>query len=108
MGREIALLAIAEPGDFRVAAEAAKMAGVAGVWTPNFSVGVNVWWAALARVAKQLPNYDVEIVEVHHAQKKDAPSGTAKRAAELIAAATGVKKIVHGRDGITGPRGREI
>jgi 4-hydroxy-tetrahydrodipicolinate reductase len=83
-------------------------AGVAGVWTPNFSVGVNVWWSVLAKVAKALPEYDVEIVEAHHTQKKDAPSGTAARAAELIQKATGPAKLVHGRKGVTGPRGREI
>ncbi len=86
----------------------AAKAGVAGVWTPNFSVGVNVWWATLAKVAKALPGYDVEITEAHHSQKKDAPSGTAARAAELIQKATGPSKVVHGRSGLTGPRGREI
>jgi 4-hydroxy-tetrahydrodipicolinate reductase len=89
-------------------ARAAKKAKVAGVWTPNFSIGVNVWWAAVARVAKLLPDYDVEVVEVHHNQKKDAPSGTAKRAVELIQQATGVEQVVHGRSGMTGPRGREV
>jgi len=94
--------------DLKAVAGAAKRAGVAGVWTPNFSVGVNVWWAALSRLARALPDYDVEIVEAHHNQKKDAPSGTARRAAELIQKASGPAKLVHGRVGITGPRGREI
>jgi 4-hydroxy-tetrahydrodipicolinate reductase len=89
-------------------AHAAEKAGVPGVWTPNFSLGVNVWWAAVAKVAKLLPNYDVEVVEIHHGQKKDAPSGTAKHAVELVQQATGVDKLVHGRSGITGARGREI
>ncbi|MGH7340457.1 MAG: 4-hydroxy-tetrahydrodipicolinate reductase, partial [Candidatus Rokuibacteriota bacterium] len=53
-------------------AAVAKKAGVAGVWTPNFSVGVNVWWSLIAKAAKGLPGYDVEVVEVHHNQKKDA------------------------------------
>jgi 4-hydroxy-tetrahydrodipicolinate reductase len=86
----------------------AAKAGVAGVWTPNFSVGVNVWWATLAKVAKALPEYDVEITEAHHNQKKDAPSGTAARAAEMIQKASGPVRLVHGRTGLTGPRGREI
>lgn len=94
--------------DLERVARAAKKAGVAGVWTPNFSVGVNVWWAAVAKVAKLLPTYDVEVVEIHHGQKLDAPSGTAKRAVELVQQATGVDKLVHGRSGITGARGREI
>jgi 4-hydroxy-tetrahydrodipicolinate reductase len=86
----------------------ASKAKVAGVWTPNFSVGVNVWWSLLGSVARALPGYDVEIVEAHHNQKKDAPSGTASRAAELVQKATGPAKLVHGRKGTTGPRGREI
>ena len=94
--------------DLEKVAKTAAKAGVAGVWTPNFSVGVNVWWSVLARVAKALPDYDVEIVEAHHNQKKDAPSGTASRAAEVIQEASGPAKLVHGREGITGPRGREI
>jgi 4-hydroxy-tetrahydrodipicolinate reductase len=86
----------------------AAKAGVAGVWTPNFSVGVNVWWSVLDKVARALPGYDVEIVEAHHNQKKDAPSGTAARAVDVLQAASGPSKVVHGRQGITGPRGREI
>lgn len=94
--------------DLDKVARTAGKAGVAGVWTPNFSVGVNVWWSAVARAAAALPGYDVEIVEAHHNQKKDAPSGTAKRAVELIQKAGGPSKVVHGRQGVTGPRGREI
>lgn len=89
-------------------ARLAKKAGVPGVWTPNFSVGVNVFFAAVGHVAKALPGYEVEIVEVHHNQKKDAPSGTAKRAAEIVKRATGVEKTISGREGMVGPRGKEI
>jgi 4-hydroxy-tetrahydrodipicolinate reductase len=98
---------VAERDLEKVARTAAK-ARVAGVWTPNFSVGVNSWWSVLSQVAKALPGYDVEIVEAHHNQKKDAPSGTARKAAAVIQAASGPAKLVHGRQGITGPRGREI
>ena len=94
--------------DLEKVGKTAGKAGVAGVWTPNFSVGVNVWWSVLAKVAKALPGYDVEIVEAHHNQKKDAPSGTAARAAEVLKSAGAPSKVVHGREGITGPRGREI
>ncbi len=94
--------------DLKKVRQTAGKAGVAGVWSPNFSVGVNVWWSVLSKVAKALPGYDVEIVEAHHNQKKDAPSGTASRAAQLIQEASGPAKLVHGREGITGPRGREI
>lgn len=56
------------------------------VFSPNMSVGVNVVFKILADVAKVTgSDYDVEIVEVHHRHKKDAPSGTAKRMAEVLA-----------------------
>ena len=49
------------------------------LWAPNMSFGVNILDAAIGRIAKALADYDVEIIETHHAQKKDAPSGTAAR-----------------------------
>jgi len=55
------------------------------VFTPNMSVGVNVLFSILPEIAKRLgPDYSVEIVEAHHKAKKDAPSGTAKKMAEVI------------------------
>ncbi len=58
------------------------------VLSPNMSVGVNVLFELAQLAAKRLgPDYDVEVVESHHRQKKDAPSGTAKRLAEGLAAA---------------------
>jgi 4-hydroxy-tetrahydrodipicolinate reductase len=59
------------------------------VFTPNYSVGVNVMLALVASAARTLgPTYDLEIVEAHHRAKRDAPSGTALRLAEALAAAT--------------------
>src|SRR6185369_7004565 len=58
--------------------------------SPNMSVGVNVAFKVLADMARMLGDeYDVEIVETHHRFKKDAPSGTALRMAEVVAAALG-------------------
>lgn len=82
--------------------------GTSAVLTPNFSVGVNVFWRSCELLAKALPDYEVEIIELHHDKKKDAPSGTAKRAVEIISSATGVDKVVNGREGMVGARGREI
>lgn len=60
------------------------------VLAPNMSVGVNVLLKVLAVAAKALgDNYDVEIVEMHHRLKKDAPSGTAIRLAQVVAEALG-------------------
>lgn len=79
---------------------------------PNFSLGMNVLFQLVAEAARQLPGYDIEILESHHRFKKDAPSGSALRLAERAAAATGrdlAKTGVYGRKGITGERrGEEI
>jgi len=56
-------------------------------WSSNFSLGVNIFMAVnkyLAGIMNQFPNYNVEITEVHHTQKLDAPSGTAITLAEEI------------------------
>lgn len=56
--------------------------------SPNMSVGVNVLFELARLAAERLgPSYDAAVVESHHRQKKDAPSGTAKRLAEALAAA---------------------
>jgi 4-hydroxy-tetrahydrodipicolinate reductase len=63
---------------------------IRAVISPNMSVGVNVFFKSIEGMAKMLgDDYEVEIVEVHHIGKKDAPSGTAKRAAQIIAKALG-------------------
>ncbi len=79
---------------------------VPAVISPNFSVGVNVFWEVIRKVAELLP-YDIEILEIHHRFKKDAPSGTALKAADVIREVVGDKKIVTGRSGIC-PREDEI
>ncbi len=73
----------------------------------NFSPGVAVLEDLVARAARVLPDYDVEIVEAHHRHKRDAPSGTARRLGEAVAAARGgawAELAEHGRHGLTGPR----
>jgi len=87
--------------------KAIKENGVAAVISPNFSIGVNVFWGLLAEAAARLGDYDIEIIEAHHNQKKDAPSGTAMKAAEVISKTLGGKEFVYGRHGIS-PRQKEI
>jgi 4-hydroxy-tetrahydrodipicolinate reductase len=73
----------------------------------NMSRGVAVLAALVKRAAKALPDFDIEIVEMHHNRKVDAPSGTALLLGEAAAAARGIKlgeHAVRGRDGITGAR----
>lgn len=78
------------------------------VYARNMSVGVNVFIALVAEAARALgPDYDCEIVEAHHRNKVDAPSGTALAVGEAVAAARGRRLdevAVRGRDGHTGPR----
>ncbi len=87
-------------------AEAAKEIPI--VFAANFSVGVNaLFW--LTRQATRIlgPTFDLEVVEVHHRLKKDAPSGTARRLAEILAEARGLDYSAdarHGRDGLVGAR----
>lgn len=78
--------------------------------TPNMSVGVNLLFALCAKVAPILgDDYDIEVVEMHHNRKKDAPSGTARRLVEVLAQATGRdldRDVVYGRFGLPGARPR--
>ena len=68
--------------------EAAKAIPV--VFSPNMSVGVNLLFKMIADAAKVLgPEYAINIVEAHHAEKKDAPSGTAKELARIVKEAKG-------------------
>ncbi len=81
------------------------------VLAPNFSVGVNLCLKLLDTAARVLGDeFDVEVVEAHHRHKVDAPSGTALRMGEVVAAALGrdlAKVAVYGREGQTGARERE-
>ena len=89
-------------------ATAAAEIGV--VFAPNMSVGVNLCLKLLDMAARGLgDDVDIEVIEAHHRHKLDAPSGTALRMGEVVAAALGrdLKDCaVYGREGITGPRAR--
>ncbi len=89
-------------------AEEAAAHGAPVLFSANFALGVNVFWKACEMLASALPDYDFEIVEMHHNQKKDAPSGTAVKAIEAVQRGADVGAAVHGREGISGPRGNEI
>jgi 4-hydroxy-tetrahydrodipicolinate reductase len=93
-------------------AEKAKILGhqskIPIVWSSNYSTGVNTLFWLTRKAAEILgPAFDLEVVEMHHRLKKDAPSGTAKSLAEILAS---VRKqqldevIRHGRQGIVGER----
>ncbi|MGC8602415.1 MAG: 4-hydroxy-tetrahydrodipicolinate reductase [Desulfomonilaceae bacterium] len=75
---------------------------------PNMSMGVNLLFSLVKQVASSLgDNYDIEIIEAHHNQKKDAPSGTAAKLAEIVANSLGrnLDEVgVYGRYGMVGAR----
>lgn len=80
------------------------------VSSPNMSIGVNLLFRLAAEAARAVPGYDIEIVELHHNQKKDAPSGTAVKLSEVVAEALhrDMKDVgVYGRHGVPGARTRE-
>ncbi|HEY5791289.1 MAG TPA: 4-hydroxy-tetrahydrodipicolinate reductase, partial [Gammaproteobacteria bacterium] len=83
---------------------------IAIVFAPNMSVGVNLTFKLAELAARVLgDSVDIEIVEAHHRHKVDAPSGTALRLGEVVAAALGrdlAECAVYGREGRTGPRAR--
>jgi len=81
---------------------------VPAVFSPNYSVGVNVLFK-LAEALKVFPvGYDFSINEIHHTGKKDAPSGTAKKLGEIISNVRGYKKIISGREGISPRQPEEL
>jgi len=91
------------------AAVAAAARRIAVVQAPNFSPGVNLMLALAERMAAALPaaSYDAEIVEMHHRQKVDAPSGTALGLGRAVAHGRGVAfepLVESGRHGHTGAR----
>jgi 4-hydroxy-tetrahydrodipicolinate reductase len=94
-----------EAGKSAIAAAAGSLAIV---FSPNMSVGVNATFKLLEVAAAILASgYDVEIIEAHHRHKVDAPSGTALKMGEVVAAAQGkaLKDLaVYAREGVTGER----
>jgi 4-hydroxy-tetrahydrodipicolinate reductase len=73
--------------------------------SPNMSRAVNLLMRLVGEAAQALgQTADIEVVERHHRMKKDAPSGTALRLAEIAAQAAGIGKYVHGREGQVGER----
>ena len=77
------------------------------VFASNYSVGVNTLFWLTRKATRILQGYDVEIVEMHHHHKLDAPSGTARSLAEVVCEETGMeykKDVMHGREGMVGAR----
>ncbi|MDR1195135.1 MAG: 4-hydroxy-tetrahydrodipicolinate reductase [Endomicrobium sp.] len=89
-------------------AEASKEIPI--VSSPNMSVGVNILFKLVEEVAKLVPDYDIEMVELHHNKKKDAPSGTAAQLAHIAASAIGknINEVgVYGRKTVLAERKKD-
>jgi len=84
----------------------ALSAQIAMVWSSNFSTGVNIlFWLTRKTAEIAGANYDLEIVEMHHRLKKDAPSGTAETLVKILQEVRGNQLLErHGREGLTGER----
>jgi 4-hydroxy-tetrahydrodipicolinate reductase len=107
LGRPIVIGTTGLSGDQETAIrQAAERVPV--VWAANTSLGINLLFGLVEQVAARLgPEWDIEILEMHHRGKVDAPSGTALVLGRVAAAARGVAfedVAQRGRDGITGPR----
>jgi 4-hydroxy-tetrahydrodipicolinate reductase len=78
------------------------------VVAPNMSVGVNLLYRLVENASKILgDDFDVEIIETHHRFKKDAPSGTAARLADILARSKEGSTVIYGRKGLVGERPRK-
>jgi 4-hydroxy-tetrahydrodipicolinate reductase len=95
-----------EPHQVQLLKDAAKTIPV--LWSPSMSLAVNLTMQLAETAAKALAQHasgaDVEIIERHHRFKEDAPSGTALKFGELIAAQMNLTKSQHGREGRIGQR----
>ncbi|MBE7490283.1 MAG: 4-hydroxy-tetrahydrodipicolinate reductase [Planctomycetes bacterium] len=97
------------PAHFELLDQAAQEIPV--LWAANMSTGVNLLLGLVRQCAAALPeSYDIEIVEMHHRRKVDAPSGTALALLHAICAGNGRNAgevVRHGRSGHTGERTRQ-
>lgn len=84
-----------------------SVAGIPVVWAGNYSIGVNLLNSLVRRATRALgAGWDVELVEMHHRLKKDAPSGTAERLLEILREERKIaaSELRHGRSGLVGER----
>lgn len=93
------------PQEKAAISEAAKQIPI--VFASNYSVGVNTLFWLTRQATRILKDYDIEIVEMHHHHKLDAPSGTARTLCEIVCEETGMdpdRDVMHGREGLVGAR----
>jgi len=88
------------PGQ-RAEMEKAIQGHVPAVISTNFSIGMSIFQQLVRESARLLKEYDIEVIEAHHRNKKDAPSGTAKTLIQIIEEEAGARKKQYGREGMT-------
>jgi 4-hydroxy-tetrahydrodipicolinate reductase len=81
--------------------ETAIQGHVPAVISSNFSVGINIFWQLVRDAGRLLKDYDIEVLEAHHRNKKDAPSGTAKTILQILDEEAGPRQKMYGREGMT-------
>jgi 4-hydroxy-tetrahydrodipicolinate reductase len=74
---------------------------VPAVISSNFSVGMNIFWKLVRESARYLKDYDIELIEAHHRNKRDAPSGTATTILQILDEECGHREKIYGREGVT-------
>jgi len=109
-GKTLVIGVTGQDGDTRKAiAQAAEKTPV--VFSANYSIGVNtLFWLTRKAVEILGTDFDLEVVEMHHRLKKDSPSGTARRLAEILAEGRNLayeKNVRHGREGMVGERSHD-
>lgn len=85
----------------RAEMEKAILGHVPAVVSTNFSIGMNIFQQLVRESARLLKDYDIELIEAHHRNKKDAPSGTAKTLLQVIEEEAGSREKMYGREGMT-------
>lgn len=85
----------------RAEMEKAIKGHVPAVISTNFSIGMSIFQQLVRESARLLKEYDIEVIEAHHRNKKDAPSGTAKTLIQIIEEEAGPRKKQYGREGMT-------
>jgi 4-hydroxy-tetrahydrodipicolinate reductase len=80
---------------------AAMTGKVPAVFSPNYSVGINILFKLAEALKAFPPGFDFSLSEIHHTGKKDAPSGTAKKLEQIVSRTRGYTRTVYGREGIS-------
>ncbi len=108
MGKKIVLGTTGFTREQEQIVRAAVEKRVPAVFSPNYSVGINILFK-LAEVLKAFPQeYNFSISEIHHTAKKDAPSGTAIKLGEIISGDRGYTATIHGREGTSVRKANEL